>query len=226
MDRMMKTRIGSLAAFLAFFAAGSAMPAMAAMPAMSAEETGWRLRLTGVSAQSTGGGGGGGFNSSLGTGLGLEYRATPRVGVELAVLSTSIDDELGIDFFGVAHVSIRSSLRVTPVLAQLDLHLTPGHRVDLVLAPVVGFVRYGDLETRVSGPEGSGIGERVPTKDGFAWGAHLGLDVPLGGRGLLVTAGATYLKARIEPRTASAESGAPKLDLDPLFLQAGIGYRF
>jgi outer membrane protein W len=220
MDRMMKRRIGSLAAFLTLCAT---VPAMAATAEMPDEASGWRLSLTGISAQSTAGGGG--FNSSLGAGLGLEYRATPRVGVELAVLSTSIDNELGIDFFGLAHVSIRSSLRVTPVLAQLDLHLTPGHRVDLVVAPVVGFVRYGDLETRVSGPEGSEA-QRVATKDGFAWGAHLGFDVPLGGRGLLFTAGATYLKARVEPRTRSAEGGAPKLDLDPLFLQAGIGYRF
>jgi outer membrane protein W len=210
----MRRRIGSLGIALALFAAGSAR---------AAEENGWQVKLTGVSAQSTAGGG---SNGSLGAGLGLEYRATPRVGVELAVLSTQVDDEIQFDFFDVAQLSIRSRLRVTPMLGKLDFHLTPSHRVDLVVGPIVGWVRYGDLETRVSGPEGSVLTDRVATKAGFAWGAHLGIDIPLGSRGLLFTAGATYLKARVEPRDGSAESGAPKLDLDPLLLQAGLGYRF
>jgi outer membrane protein W len=98
--------------------------------------------------------------------------------------------------------------------------------VDLVLAPVAGWARYGDFEVRVNGPDGSVLATRVPSEDGFVWGAHLGFDVPMGERGLLFTAGATYLKAKVEPRGASADSGAQAFDLNPLFLRLGIGYRF
>ena len=213
MDRMTRRRIGSLGVLLALCAAGQAR---------AAEETPWQVKLTGVSAQSITGGG---FNGSLGYGLGLEYRVNPRVGVAFQVLSTRIDDETAFDFFGV-HLTLRQSIRMTPVLGRLDFHLTPGHRVDLVVSPVVGFARYGDFELRASGPEGSVPAARVPTKDRFVWGAHLGFDVPLGERGLLFTAGATYLKAKVEPQGASADSGPQGFDLDPLFLQAGIGYRF
>jgi opacity protein-like surface antigen len=213
MDWMMKRRVGSLGVFLALCVAG---------PALAAEETGWQMKLTGVSAQSTGGEG---FNSSLGYGLGLEYRATPRIGVGLHAVSSRIDDELGFDFFG-AQLSFRSRFRMTPVLGRLDFHLTPGHRVDLIVGPVAGWVRYGDFEMRVSGPDGSVQVARTPIQDGFAWGAHLGFDVPMGERGLLFTAGATYLKAKFEPKIASADSGAGTFDLDPLLLQVGLGYRF
>jgi outer membrane protein W len=68
--------------------------------------------------------------------------------------------------------------------------------------------------------------DRVKNQDGFAWGAHLGLDVPFGSRGFFFTSDATYLKATVKPDSPSAAAGALDLDLDPVIVQVGLGVRF
>jgi outer membrane protein W len=201
--------------FIAFFAGGHA--AAAADPS----EPGWRLKLTAASIQSTGGGG---SNSSLGAGLGFEYRASEHFGFEVGAVSSKIKDEIGFSF-GDEDFSVESSFRVTPVLARLNFHLTPGRRADLYLGPVAGWVRYGDTDVRVRVPgEGSILVGHARNKDGFAGGAHIGLDVPFGTRGLFFTSDATWLKARVKP--ASNSGGEDSFDLDPVIVQAGLGYRF
>jgi len=204
--------------FLAFLAGGHAAAAA------DQADPGWRLKLTGASAQSTGGGG---FNSSIGAGLGLEYRASEHLGIEVGAGSSQINNELGFSFFGEEDFTIESRLRVTPLLARLNFHLTPSHKGDLYLGPVAGWVRYGDLDVRVRVPgEGSLPADRVKNKDGFAWGAHIGLDVPFGSRGFFFTSDATYLKATVKPSSGSAAEGAQDFDLDPVIVQVGLGYRF
>jgi len=202
--------------FLAFLANGHTAAADQSDP-------GWRLKLTGASVQSTGGGG---FNSSIGVGLGLEYRASEHFGFEVGAVSSQIKDELGFSF-GDDDFSVESSFRVTPVLARLNFHLTPGHKADLYLGPVAGWVRYGDINVRVRVPgEGSVLADHVTNKDGFAAGAHIGLDVPFGSRGFFFTSDATYLKATVKPDAKSAAAGALDFDLDPVIVQVGLGYRF
>jgi|SRR6185312_8765179 len=203
--------------FLALLACGHAVLAA------DLSEPGWRLKLTAASVQSTGGGG---FNSSLGAGLGFEYRASEHLGFEIGAVSSQIKDELGFSF-GDESFSVESSFRVTPLLARLNFHLTPGHKADLYLGPVAGWVRYGDNNVRVHVPgEGSFLVDSVKNKDGFAGGAHIGLDVPFGTRGFFFTSDATYLKARVKPDSESAAAGALDFDLDPVIVQVGFGYRF
>lgn len=205
-------------AFLGFLANGHAAAAA------DLSDPGWRLKLTGASVQSTGGGG---FNSSIGGGLGLEYRASEHFGFEIGAVSSQINDELGFGLFGDDDFTIESSLRITPLLARLNFHLTPGHKADLYLGPVAGWVRYGDINVRVRVPgEGSILADHVTNKDGFAAGAHIGLDVPFGSRGFFFTSDATYLKATVKPDAKSAAAGALDFDLDPVIVQVGLGYRF
>jgi outer membrane protein W len=213
MKRIM-TIVGSLV-FLVLLAGGHSVAAA------DLSDLGWRLKLTAASLQSTGGGG---SNSSIGAGLGFEYRASEHFGFEVGAVSSQIKDELGFSF-GDQDLAIESSFRVTPVLARLNFHLTPGHKADLYLGPVAGWVRYGDIDVRVHVPgEGSFLADHVQNKSGFAGGAHIGLDVPIGTRGLFFTSDATYLKATVKP--ASSSDGASSFDLDPLIVQVGLGYRF
>jgi outer membrane protein W len=187
-------------------------------------DPGWRLKLTGASIQSTGGGG---FSSSIGGGLGVEYRASDRFGIEFGAVTGKVDDKLGFDFFGEDVFTIETSLRVTPLLGRLNFHLTPGHKADLYLGPVAGWVRYGDIDVRVSAPgEGSLLVDHVQNKDGFAWGGHIGLDVPFGRSGFFFTSDATYLRSTVKPTARSAAEGAAEFDLNPLIVQAGLGIRF
>lgn len=201
----------------------------AAAPA-AAEET-WQLRVSGISAQSTAGGG---PESSLGGGLGLEYRATPRVGVELGGLTAEFDEETRFDFFGVVF-STESEIRMTPLLARLNLYLTPGRRAELYGGPVAGWVSMSDLTLRsridIPGEPTENFEERIPADDQFAWGGHLGMDLRLGGGRSYLTAGATWLDLPIElhfpfgtldDSTIEGDSG----DLDPLVFHFGYSHRF
>ncbi len=205
---------------------GFALTLFAAGEAFAGDETGWRLKLSGISAQSTAAGS---LDSSLGGGLGIEYRASRRLGVELSVASVEMDDEEGLQFFGTEILVIASTVQVTPLLAQLNVHLTPDRRADFYLGPVVGRMQYGDLRVEIRSDLAGEylLSEPVATKDGYAWGAHVGLDVPVGAHGAFFTAGAMYLQAEVETVGERDETeGDGHVDLDPLLVRAGFGYRF
>jgi|SRR6185369_2739200 len=212
---MRNTTLTSSLVFLSLSILAGARAATAA----DQSDPGWRLKLTAASITSTGGGG---FDSSLGGGVGVEYRTSDHFGFEVDAVTGKVHDEIDFGFF-----AIDTSLRVTPVLARLNWHLTPRHGADLYLGPVAGWVRYGSFDVRVSAPgEGSVLADRVENKDGFAWGGHIGLDVPFGRHGLFFTSDATYLRANVKPTAKSAAEGETDFDLNPLIVQAGLGIRF
>lgn len=205
----------TLGIVLALFA-GAAKPA-------AAGEGPWRLRLTAVSAQSTKGGG---SNGSLGFGLGVEYRLSPRIGVEVEGLRSNVGSKEEFDIFGMATITAETEVDATPLLARLDVHLTPGRRADLYLGPVGGYVLMSDLTLRLRGEAGGEeqvFEQRIDTRDELAWGAHLGLDVRFGGGSSFLTMGATFLKL---PLTIRDEEGTQQGDLDPLIFHLGYGWRF
>jgi len=187
-------------------------------------DTGWKLKLNGIAAQplvSTGG------DPAYGVGVGVEYRASRRLGVELSASTAEIEDEFTFGFFDDS-VTIGTSLRTTPVLAQLNVHLTPDCRADLYLGPVAGRVMYGDFDVTVHSSidgETETVRGSVKTGDDWAWGAHIGVDVPVGDRGLFFTAGATWLMTEVEIEDPE-EGGTFSSGLDPLIAQIGFGYRF
>lgn len=194
--------------------------------AQSSQDPGWRAHLGAASIQATTGGS---PELNPGAAVGLEYRASRRLGFELGVMSADIENDLDFGFFDFVSITIESKLRATPILAQLDVHLTPDHRVDLFIGPVVGYVLYGDREIRVRGlpeEEESLAVLRTSTDDGIAWGAHLGLNAQLGHSRAFFTARASYLKAEVESSAGDDELGALSFDLDPLAVQVGVGYRF
>lgn len=191
-------------------------------PATAADETGWRLKLGAASVHPSSG------DSAFGAGLGLEYRASRRLGIELAALTSELEDEMTFDFFGVETVTIETALRTTPVLAKLNVHLTPDRRADVYLGPVVGRMLYDDMDIVLrSSLEGEIARGRIKTRDTWAWGAHAGVDVPVGDRGLFFSAGVTWLQAEVEIEgDPEDEEGDLQSDLDPLVAQIGFGYRF
>jgi outer membrane protein W len=190
-------------------------------PATAADDTGWRLKLGGVAAKPLLGDG----DLAFGGGVGLEYRASRRLGVELSASTAEIEEEFTFGFFDDS-VTIGTALRMTPVLAKLNVHLTPDSRADLYLGPVAGRVMYGDFDVTVhSSFDGETVRGSVKTEDDWAWGAHIGVDVPVGDRGLFFNAGITWLKAEVEIEDPE-EGGTFTSDLDPVIAQVGFGYRF
>lgn len=197
-------------------AAGAAAPAASDGP--------WQLKVSGVSAQSTAAGG---DDSALGGALALAYRATPRLGVELSGLRTEFDKETSVQLFSTDFVS-ELDFRMTPILARLNVHLTPGRRADVYLGPVAGYVLLSEVSHRYRpGPLVDDIPFEMPAEDRFTWGAHAGLDVQVG-RGSSLTAGATWLDLPLEVRVDNftTQNGTFSGDFDPLILHLGYGYSF
>lgn len=185
----------------------------------------WQLAIAATTAQSTPIFG---ADDSPGWGVGLEYRASRRLGVELDVLGNRIEDGLEIDFFG-AELDVKQSFRATWLLSRLNFHLTPDSRVDLVVGPVLGHLETGDLtlEVRSRIPGGQTVveKERTKAKGGVAGGAHLRLDIRLGQGRSYLTTGATYLRSRV--KVAEQPDGERlSFDFDPLIVHLGYSVRF
>ena len=192
--------------------------------AQGTQDPGWSARLSATTILGTAGGS---FDPELGWGVGIEYRFSRRLGVELGISQADVVNSVEAGFIIAAPFTIESRLSAMPLLAQLDIHLTPDSPVDLYLGPVVGYIRYGDLETRIRGFEGETIPVVVtPVDDGFAWGVHAGLDVPLGRSRSFFEAGISYLDAKAESSLGLAADNDLVFDIDPLVIRAGIGMRF
>jgi outer membrane protein W len=102
----------------------------------------------------------------------------------------------------------------TPVTVGINFHLTPGSKLDFFVAPVVGYVFYGDLDV---------YGDKVSMEDGFTYGATVGLDIPLGER-WVVNGALRYLSTETKIDEPGFESDS--LDVSPVVFQVAMGYRF
>lgn len=159
------------------------------------------------------------FDTGFGGGLRGEYQFSPRLGVELGVLSASSVDITS----GVFGGTIASGLEVssfTPFTVGLNVHLTPDRPFDLYVGPLLAFVSYSDMDIRATIGTGS-TSESVDNDVG--WGAIIGLDVPLGKGGWLIQANFRYIETDMK-----GSGGAISINsqFDPVIFSVGFGYRF
>lgn len=167
---------------------------------------------------------------SPGFGLGLEYRASERFGIELGAFSSQIENGFDFDEPGIELLDIDAEQQVTPILLQLNFHLTPGRRADVYLGPVVGLYAGGDVDIAVRSPFAEdGITRLKLTADEpVAWGAQVGVDLPIGDRGAFFHLGATYLTADVKLTEVDEDGEVNEIEasIDPLLVRIGFGYRF
>jgi outer membrane protein W len=160
-----------------------------------------------------------GSNSSTGIALGLEYRFTEAVGLELGYLTASPEVVISGETFGWAAIG-SDDLRFGAVTAGINLHLTPRSPVDLYLGALVATVDYSDVSFSLPGGEWVDIA----AADDFAYGASIGADVKLGG-GWTVNAAVTYLDSEYEA-TVEQFGSTKRFDFTPLVYVVRLGYRF
>lgn len=157
----------------------------------------------------------GSYNTGFGAGVRGEYRFSRLYGVELSVLGAG-----SVEWYaGTAGSYVRVSA-FAPVMAGFNFHLTPDRRVDFYVGPMLGLVRYSDVEFRAAFGE---VSTTVAIENDFAWGAITGLEVPIGRRGWRVQGSLRYIETDIR------DSGGPisiDNEFDPLILSVGFGYRF
>lgn len=160
-------------------------------------------------------------DSEIGFALDLEYRFSNRLGVDVGVTWVEFGTPLTVTVPDVITVRLDDDLRFTPLTAALNVYLTPSSAVDLYVAPMVAWVQYGDLEYELEG-----VGRlAVEIDDDLAWGGLVGVDVPIGEQGWMVTGAVSYLVTDLDG-TDRTEGGRQSFDFDTLVIRLGLGYRF
>ncbi len=164
------------------------------------------------------------LDAGIGFGLGLEYLASRRVGVELSAIFADLDSQLMFDLDELWETDT-ADLGITMITLGLNYHLTPDRRVDFFVGPLIGLVQYDSASYRV-------LGETVRHNfgdDDFTWGLNFGLDFPFKPDSRWgLTAGLRYLDSSADEGDDddNATGQERSLDVNPLTLMAGIAYRF
>ena len=205
--------------------------ALLAQPA-DAQDDRWQLRISGVwvdpdvdfsDVDSDGDRVRAGADGTIGLGLALERRFSPRLGFEVGALHAAPDVTLDADLAGGARFNVSDSVGFTAVTAGLNIHFTPDKAVDVYAGPLLAFVSFGDVGFRVQ-VAGQTLAEDFSTGDEFAFGAQIGADIGLGDGPWSLNLAARYLDVGLEVTDDGGET--TDLGFDPLILSAGFGYRF
>jgi len=152
-------------------------------------------------------------DSTIGLSWFYEYRLNPRIGLEMGIVFVEFDfDESVAGVSGSVELGQAFAL---PVTFGLDVHLLgEDSKLDLYAGPLIAYTLWGNLD--FSPMAGGGMAE---LDDQFGLGAVVGLDVPFGAGGWQFNAALRYL-------TLSAEDPSVELEIDPLNVEVGFGYRF
>jgi len=203
--------------------------ALATLPGTaSADDDPWKFRFAVVSMNPKGGTfvvseSDETFSYQSGSGVGLaldfEYRASRRLGIDFGIISASPGFTVAVDAEPLS-VSASSDIRITPIYAALNIHLTPEGRFDLYIGPLLAYVTYDRFEL-VAEPE---LREGFSAEEGFGFGAVLGLDIGLGSGRWSLTTAIRYLDTTLE--ASPSDGGVGKTDIDPTIFSVGFGYRF
>lgn len=166
---------------------------------------------------------------TLGFGASYEHLVTDRVGVEVSVLYSDLDIDVTADgtvqlvdaatgqvlVTDSASDSVSGNLSASLVTAGFNYHFGNGP-VDWYAGVFAGWAFFGDVKF----PDGA-----ATIDDDFTWGAGVGLDVPFGSgtSGWLFNASLRYYKVSAKVKESDVRD---EVGLDPIVLQAGVGYSF
>ena len=193
------------------------------------------------------------FGTSAGAYVGLEWRLNERLGIEAGLGWTELEQSGTVDGF-IAIIESTATLTINPVTVALNVHLTPGSRYDVYLAPRIGWAFLGDLEIRneinfsnlpgIPGFPGIPLPTfptvpgfptsqtvDIPVEDQFVYGLRLGFDAPFGNSAWSFSSSLDLLGVDLEldfgatPRPGRNIS-SPAVALDPISLGLGFAYRF
>jgi outer membrane protein W len=205
------------------------LAALCATPAASAQQAeGWSVRAAGVYYDPAGdsfvdtflsdGATGVYTVEDAGTGFGLfvAYRWSPRWSVEAGGLLTEVDNDYAFTLDGQT-VLDTDSVEVETYLVGVDWHFAPASRTDWTVGLFVAETSFTDAVFLTE------VGRTLERSfdDDHGFGVKLGGAWNLGASGWFAGLDARYLVTMQE-----GEIGGQDLDLDPLIVSAGVGYRF
>ena len=162
-------------------------------------------------------------DNATGLGLGIGYRLSDRLGIELGVLRASPSLHLQVQVPTGWVLSADDRLSFTPITAGLAVHLTPGKTFDVYVTPALAFVMYGDLHFAAFGLQTATADLAVDNQ--WTWALTLGTDVRLGDGPWRINAAVSYVSTSVH--AADIENRDPRnVDFNPYIVTLGLGYRF
>jgi len=164
--------------------------------------------------------------SDIGFGLGLEFRISDRLGVELVASWTEPEIAVHYELPDLVDVRDADTLGFNPITVAVNIYLTPNRPVEVYLAPMIAFVQYGDLAYNLGMfcEPGMLCTIRFKVDDDVGWGAALGIDVPLGDRGWVLSGSVGYLDTDF--KVTDSDGDSESFGFDPVTATLGISYRF
>jgi outer membrane protein W len=161
----------------------------------------------------------------------FERRMTPLLGLEMGLLGTGSDMNISANAGGKHHWDNKNdALAMGSLTIGLNFHIVDSESVDFYAGPLLAFNHYAGVSAHCSddcwdkhhdGTTGTTLSDSEVT-----WGAKAGVDFLLGQqRRWSVGGSVTYMDAtyNFEQKT---EPGKTAIDLDPVMLSVGVGFRF
>lgn len=204
-----------------------ALSAMGSSPAAAQEEGPWLFRVYGLVISPAGDkvmndvdAGNAGFTVSDGTGFGLdiEYRPSPRFGLEATAIVGDIEAEFTLTT-PTAVLTDRKDIGTEILSLGANYHFTHSERLDAHIGILAAMATFDGVTFLTE----NGLREKRPFDDDVGFGTKLGLDVKLAQEShWFFNAQVCYLLLIMEAET---DSGGRDLNLDPLIASIGLGYR-
>ncbi len=151
-----------------------------------------------------------------GFGLSLEFLINGTYGEEIGIYDGDLDSDLSID--NGSQIRLDSADTGWEIYTLgCNYHFTPSPRIGVSLGAFAAITFFDDTFFFTGG--GS---EKLTFDDDYGIGLKVGLDIPLGANsGWLLTAEGRYLSTILETEGLTRD-----IEINPLILAAGVGYRF
>jgi outer membrane protein W len=143
-------------------------------------------------------------STEMGWDIGFEWRFGKWAGLEFDYMQADHDVE-----FGGTRIATTG---MAPLSASLNFHVIHSKYLDFYVGPTVSYVSWDDIEDVETN-------EKTSTDSEFAFGAQVGLDISVAKSFAIVT-GLRYTKLDITPE------GADGVSVDPLYVKAGVAFRW
>jgi hypothetical protein len=159
-------------------------------------------------------------NQPIGFSLALEYRPIERVGFEFNGMYARPTVDAASVIPG-ERIEASGELLFLPLSGAVNLHMTPGRRVDVYAGGSFLWAIYGDLDLVVPG-EGRSF---LRGHNDAGWGMHLGVDVPFGKAGWSFSAAIRYLSTDFAFTDVEDDMDF-EMKFNPFVLNIGVSARF
>lgn len=152
----------------------------------------------------------------------LEYRPTPRLGIELGHLLGAVgNSETHFRHGDRQYYTDTDGIGFSSLLFALNVHLTPGQRVDVSIGPVIGYVWFSEFD--VDWVDDDTVTVAIGSE--LAWGGALDIGIPIAQSNWSININMKYLDTKVESHRYDYHSSLDS-SFDPFMVGVGFGFRF